>query len=475
MGSRGLKQAEAVAAHFQRAAEIDSHGVFQMDGIGDRRGLIAAVHGQLGQADVDGGHGDLGDGDAAQGAAPGDIRPVIIALHRDAGPCADLAEQGGAQTVGTVFHVGVELHHNAAAHHRSVAGVRQLRVGGVQGMGVVRADQKALGQQPGKGQVQSLTDAAEGVAEQGGAGPLGGAGAYLFAVKGAEHGDGTAGPGAEEALQAAPHALQVVQRGGGEPGLVQPPHRGLLADIQVQVVAQNPAPGGLLQQRPEFALCVGAPQQGQHIGDGIPLEALVDLAVHVNGHIGNQQQIPVNVNQPAFRALLRLHHHPSGDGQRTVQPGGKDLPAVALHGNPGIGAGELSVFLYLEAGTVRVGGAHQKACGSLPGDAEGQHRGTAPGDEVFPAGKQLPVFRLRQMGIARVGEHPGHIGLGVVHTVGGVQKIAERLNSMVHFFFSFPKQSAAKRKCGLFALFYTGSRGLVNCRAIAGKRSKTGE
>ena len=60
-----LSQHKPLFAQLQGAFVIGLHGVHQAEGIGHGGGFAAAVHGQLGQADVGGGDGDVGDGDAA--------------------------------------------------------------------------------------------------------------------------------------------------------------------------------------------------------------------------------------------------------------------------------------------------------------------------------------------------------------------------------------------------------------------------
>ena len=56
---------EPLFAQLQCAAKVGCHGVDHGDAVGHGGGLVAAVHGKLGQADVGGGDGDVGDGDAA--------------------------------------------------------------------------------------------------------------------------------------------------------------------------------------------------------------------------------------------------------------------------------------------------------------------------------------------------------------------------------------------------------------------------
>ena len=406
------------------------------------------MHGQLGEANVHRGHADLADGDAAQGAAAGNVRAVVIVLAVDPRSLAHRAHDGGAEAVGAVAQVGIELDDDAAAHLGGVAAVGQLWVVGVLGVGVVGTDQEGLGQQPVFIQGKGLGNPGDGLAQQGGACTLGGAGAHLFAVQGGEEGNGPAGAGVQEALEAAPDAFQIIQRGAGQEALVQAPYAGLLADVEEQVVAQDFAPGLLFQHSCELPLVLGGGQQRQHIGDGIPLVAVVGLPVHVNGHVGDQQQVPVNVQQAAFGPVLGLHQHPAGNAQGPVQPGGQNLPAVALHGQPGVHALDLTVLFQLEGGAVRVGGADEKAQGFSLRHPEGQHGAATTVNIIFSAGNQLPFFGFLQGGIARLVQNGRQVGPGVILAVRSVQKGAE--------FFCLGKHSVFSLSLELSKLFYIG-------------------
>ena len=358
------------------------------------------MHGQLGQTNVRCGHGYMGNGYAAQGAAAGNVRPVVVGLHLGSRLLADLAEQGGAEPVGAVALVGIEFQHHALSHHRGVCRVGQLRMVGMDGMGIVRGNQEGLAQQPADVQPQSLSDADQGVLHHGGIRAVLGAGANFFAVQGAEHPNVLAFRGSQEALEAAPNALQIVQPLRGDVFLLHAPHLCLLPDVQVQVVAQDFAAGFLLQQFIQLALGVFTPQQRIQVHHRVPLVAVVGLAVHVDGHIGDEHQIPLDVDELCFRALLRLHQHPSSNGQGPVQPGSHQGPAVALHRETRVGAHLFPVLFQLKAGPVGVGGGDQKALGGAYWNPESDYRGTAPADVVFPSGDKAPFRSFLQLGVA---------------------------------------------------------------------------
>ena len=268
------------------------------------------------------------------------------------------------------------------------------------GMGIVRGNQEGLAQQPADVQPQSLSDADQGVLHHGGIRAVLGAGANFFAVQGAEHPNVLAFRGSQEALEAAPNALQIVQPLRGDVFLLHAPHLCLLPDVQVQVVAQDFAAGFLLQQFIQLALGVFAPQQRIQVHHRVPLVAVVGLAVHVDGHIGDEHQIPLDVDELCFRALLRLHQHPPGNGQGPIQPGSHQGSAIALHRKTGVGAHPFPILFQLKAGAVGVGGGDQKAFWGACGDPEGDHRSTAPADVVFSSGSQAPCCGFLQLAVA---------------------------------------------------------------------------
>ena len=158
-----------------------------------------------------------------------------------------------------------------------------------------------------------MADSFQHVGQQRRARALYGAGANLLAVEHAQNRHHFGGRGLQEAPGAAPDAFQIIQRGRGDVFPFHPPDRRLLPNVEIQVVTQNSAAGLLFQLRQQLSRGVLAAQKRQHIHRRIPLIAIVDLPVHMDGNAGNQQQIPVDIHQTALYALLRLHRHPSGD------------------------------------------------------------------------------------------------------------------------------------------------------------------
>ena len=213
-------------------------------------------------------------------------------------------------------------------------------------------------------------------------------------------------------------------------------------------MAQDLTAGLLFQHGGELPFVLRRGQQRQHVRNGVPLVAVVDLPVHVNGHVGDQQQVPVNVQQAAFGTALGLHKHPARNAQGPVQPGGQDLSTVALYGQLGAHALDLSVLLQFEGGAVRVGGADEEAQGFSLRHPEGQDSAATAGYIIFPAGNQSPFFGFLQGSIALLVQDGRQIGSCVVLAVGSVQKDAE--------FFCLGKHSVSSLSLELSKLFYIG-------------------
>ncbi len=89
---QSVKQIGAFGSHRQGGAVVDLHRLEQMLHILHPRSLVAGMHGKLGKSNIRRGHGDLPKGDVAQGRTTGDIRPVVVGLHRDICQTADPAE-----------------------------------------------------------------------------------------------------------------------------------------------------------------------------------------------------------------------------------------------------------------------------------------------------------------------------------------------------------------------------------------------
>ena len=142
----------------------------------------------------------------------------------------------------------------------------------------------------------------------------------------------------------------------------------------------------------------------------------------MDGYVGDQHQIPVNVQQTGLDALVGFDQHAAGNAQGTVQPGGDEHAAVALRSQAGVGAGQFTVFLDLEGGTVQMGCAHHEAAGLLAllkdRDLEGDEGGAAPDHEILAAGNQVPILMLGEDLISLALHHFYHIK-GCVISAGG--------------------------------------------------------
>lgn len=372
-------------------------------------GLVAGVHGQLGQADVHAVHGYLRHGKVAQSAAADFIGTVGKILQRDTGAGGQLFGNGHAHAVAGVLLTGVDLDHNALVHVGAVVHIGVFRVVGVHGVGVVGAEHEAGRHRTVEVFIAGadvLRDAVQHVVQEGGSCALLGAGAHFFVVEEGGNVDGLGAVCVQKAFQDAEHALLVVQTAGGDELLIAAPDGGLFADAEEQVAAKDLLfcdlqLGG--DQLFQHAFLGGTAQQGQHIHLLVVGSLVVDLAVHMDGHAGDHQQVAVQREQSGSDGIVLLYQHAACHRQRPVHPCGADHAAVALGVQLGVLPAhvDLGVFLDAETGGIRVGSGHVEAVVFQPfSHAECKDAGAVAADKIAPARFQLPPAALQQLGKA---------------------------------------------------------------------------
>ena len=367
------------------------------------------MHGQLGQADVHAVHGYLCHGKVAQSAAADLIGTVGKILQRDTGAGGKLFGNGHAHAVAGVLLAGVHLDHNALVHVGAVVHIGVFRVVGVHGVGVVGAEHEAGSHRTVEVLIAGadvLRDAVQYVVQEGGSRALLGAGTHFFVVEKGGNIDGLGAVCFQKTLQDAEHALLVIQTAGGDELLIAAPDGGLFADAEEQVAAKdllfcNLQLGG--DQLFQHAFLGGTAQQGQHIHLLVVGSLVVDLAVHMDGHAGDHQQVAVQREQAGGDGIVLLYQHAACHRQRPVHPCGADHAAVALGVQLGVLPAhvDLGVFLDAETGGIRVGSSHVEAVVfQLFSHAECKDAGAVAADKIAPAGFQLPPAALQQLGKA---------------------------------------------------------------------------
>ena len=261
------------------------------------RGLIAGVHGQLGKADIHRVHGDVGGADVAQGGAAGQVGPVGKALGRHAGLSAELRKGRGGDRVGGVALVGVVLDDDALVHLGSVVPVGIFGVIGMDGMGIVRRDEEAGGQACGRQLIQAQrgAEAQQRIREEIGVGALLGAAAHLLVVKDAEDRRALPFSGPQEALRRQPKTHCRSSSRGAEinssPAPQTVPGRAGIELADPWITSPPPGRRGLGHQGRQ-ALPPSRCRSGQHVGLDVIVLPVVGAAVHVDGQVRDQQQIP---------------------------------------------------------------------------------------------------------------------------------------------------------------------------------------
>ena len=291
---------------------------------------------------------------------------------------------------------GIVLDDDAAVHHDGVIFVNIFGVVGMQRVGIVAREHEAVGH----GAVivlvrkaEALAHAVQHIVEERTRCALFGPAADLFIVEDAADLCAPALVRREERGQRAEGALQIVQPRGGDE-LV--PFHALLGVVEIQVgrdkVLHRRA-GECGDARTEAARAALSAIERDEIDRGVIVGVLVDAAVHVDGNVRHDRHGLAEVHQTGLHAVRRLHQHAPGDGQRPVQPGGIDHPAVALRAQADkVVICELSVFLDLKAGAVAVRGGDHKAVHAALRHAEGNDGRAVARDKIAPAGLQRPGF-----------------------------------------------------------------------------------
>ena len=114
----------------------------------------------------------------------------------------------------------------------------------------------------------------------------------------------------------------------------------------------------------------------------------------MDGHAGNQQQVPLHVTEHALDALLRADSQAPRHRQGTVRPQGQLHAAVDLGIQPGVLIlhPQLRVFLDFKAGGIPVRGHGGKGAEVSLRHLEGDQGAHAPGGKI-------PASRLQGPGV----------------------------------------------------------------------------
>ena len=423
----------AVRQNLKGAAKVDFHGPHKSPRVGHAGHLPGSVHGQLGKADIHGRDGQVCTGDIAQRGSARQIRPVAVKLYRHFRHAAYLPEDGSGEGVGGVALIGVVLENNAATQHRELVLVGVLPVGGMDGVGVVGRDQKTGGDSRPvilPGEPRTLPDAGQDIRQEGRVRPLAGVAAHFFIVEDAQNRHALTFPGCQESPGAGKDALEIVQPGSGDELLLNPQQRSGRPGVEEQfrgedgLLRHTRLPGDEGAEAPGFR---SHSQQGRKIHGGIQGGTLVDFPVHVDGHAGDHQKIPVYLYQPGLNAALCLHGDAPCHGEGAVHPGPPDAAAVGLHTQPHgtAGGGQLCVFPQLQGGGVAVPCGDEESPGPSVRQPEGNQGGVSPHGKVFPSGGKGPGPGLRQKRVARLPKRAGQGIHGVVAAGTLLEKVQQ--------------------------------------------------
>ena len=199
---------------------------------------------------------------------------------------------------------------------------------GVLGVRVVRRDEEAAREHHLELLLvlsEAQGDAAQRVAQERRARALLGGRADLFIVENAADGDISALLRRKEALEAAAGALEIVELGRKDVLLVLAKQRPLAAAVEEQVAAEDVV---FCNVRGFGDDGQDAAEQRQRVDIREVLHAVVRRAVHVDGDIGNDEQVAVDAHEFFDDLAVCAHEDAARDGEWAVEPCGHQHAAV---------------------------------------------------------------------------------------------------------------------------------------------------
>ncbi len=211
--------------------------------------------------------------------------------------------------------------------------------------------------------------------------------------------------GFEECARGRIGAFEIVDPTAREKLILRTPDAACRAIVQKQIAADH----ALLRNARLFgklfgkrALCGFVAVDRQKINLRIVFVAVVDLAVEVNGHIGNQYRIAIEIDQPRFNAALRAHEQPSGDSERAIEPARHQHSAVffGIQADVMTGGFVLARGLQLKRRRITVTCDDLKRRKARFRHAERDQRRAIAGHIIFSAGHDGPAFAFVQRAIA---------------------------------------------------------------------------
>ena len=143
-------------------------------------------------------------------------------------------------------------------------------------------------------------------------------------------------------------------------------------------------------------------EQREHIHLRIQRHPFIDLPVHVDCQIWDQEQVAVQIDQTGNHPVSLQQGDPSCCRKRAVKPCRADRPAVLLHIQLDVMfPRQFGNRFDLECRCVAVCGCNHEACRITLWNPKGDQGRTAAGEKVPVSGPQFPRAALMQTGEPR--------------------------------------------------------------------------
>ena len=258
------------------------------------------MHGKLCQTDIHCFHRNLGIGNISQCGAACHIRTVHKGLIRHLCPVTDIFENCSGHSVCTIFLICIVLDHDSPVQHRTVYRIRLIRIVWMESMGIICRNHKTVCKCHIiflLGASQSHIDPHQSILQESRSSALSCTASHLFIIQHTMDSNTFLTLSLKKSFQRRKCTLQIIQSGCRDKFLIYSPQSTRSSVIKKQIMSQNIFRlyiCGLSHSFHKSALSFLITEKRQHILLHIIFISVIYFPVHMNGKIGNNQQISVH-------------------------------------------------------------------------------------------------------------------------------------------------------------------------------------